>query len=204
MGRKRKPYHYDSDSTPFSRRLQRSLDNPLRLLHRSASAFFVLGSAGKVYTVTLSATPTCDCPDPTTPCKHILFVYIRVLSLPQNDPCLQSYNLLPCQLTRLLSAEVSDEAVAGASIRRRFRELYRRRRDERKRSEKVGDGSTCHVCLGEMGVGGVRLVACGACRGRIIRWRDGDGGDDKYIDLSAYVSEDEDDSEYECMAHGAR
>ncbi|KAI3687755.1 hypothetical protein L1987_81457 [Smallanthus sonchifolius] len=110
-----------SDSTPlsehFTGRLLRSLENPLRLLHRSNADFFILGATGNVYTVTLSTTPTYSCPDPTTPCKHILFLYIRVLSFSLDEPCLRRHTLRTCELTRLLSAEVSDEAVAGASVR---------------------------------------------------------------------------------------
>ncbi|KAI3976778.1 hypothetical protein MKX01_008636 [Papaver californicum] len=45
----------------------------LRLLHRSAAYFFILGSTGNVYTVRLSRTPSCNCPDSAFPCKHILF-----------------------------------------------------------------------------------------------------------------------------------
>ncbi|KAI3823504.1 hypothetical protein L1987_04942 [Smallanthus sonchifolius] len=178
-----------------------------RLLHRSNSHFFILGTTGNVYTVTLSATPTCTCPDSTIPCKHILFLYTRVLSLSLSDPCLRRRTLRPCQLTRLLSAKVSGEAVAGAPVRRRFLELYRRRNGN-KLSVHVEDGSTCPVCLEELGVGGRRVVACATCKNPVhvgclmnwkskrsrtcvicrARWRD-TSQEDKYINLSDYLCE---------------
>ncbi|KVH90333.1 hypothetical protein Ccrd_007656 [Cynara cardunculus var. scolymus] len=194
----------------FTERLIRSLEHRIRLLHRSNSHFFILGATGNVYTVTLSAAPSCNCPDPTTPCKHILFLYIRVLSLSPDDPCLRTRTLRPCQLTRLLSAPVSSETVAGAAIRQRFHELYLRRIATTPPVITVEDNSTCPICLEEMGVGGRRLVACATCKNPIheeclmawknrrsrtcvicrARWRNIDE-EDRYINLSAYVSEDD-------------
>lgn len=118
------PYSHPSEA--FTGRLLRSLENPLRLLHRSNSLFFILGATGNVYTVTLTTTPTCTCPDSTIPCKHILFVYIRVLSLPLHDPCIQQKTLPSCKLTGLLSAPTASEALAGEAVRRRFHEMYER------------------------------------------------------------------------------
>ncbi|XP_076891282.1 uncharacterized protein LOC143542614 [Bidens hawaiensis] len=181
-------------------------ETPLRLLHRSNSTFFILGTTRNVYTT----TPACTCPDPTTPCKHILFLYVHVLSLSTNDPCLHRRTLRPCQLTRLLSAKVSVEAIASAPIRQRFHELYRRWK-ARKSLVHVEDGSKCPVCLEELGVGCRRVVACGACKNPIhavcltawkskrsrtcvicrARWRES-RQEDKYINLSDYVGEEYD------------
>ncbi|KAG8925951.1 hypothetical protein FRC01_009509 [Tulasnella sp. 417] len=46
--------------------------------------FKVLGSTGNVYTVTIDKLPSCDCPDASkgNHCKHILFVFLKVLSVP--------------------------------------------------------------------------------------------------------------------------
>ncbi|KAI3706799.1 hypothetical protein L6452_24772 [Arctium lappa] len=192
---------------------QPSLDHRLRLLHRSNSHFFILGATANVYTVTLSATPSCTCPHPTahSPCKHILFLYIRVLSLSLHDPCLRRRTLRPCQLARLLSAPVSCQTVAGPAIRQRFHELYLRRIATKPPVVTVEDDSMCPVCLEEMGVeDGRRLVACATCKNPIheeclmawkrrrtrtcvicrARWR-GIGEEERYINLSAYVSEDD-------------
>ncbi|MFS7889808.1 putative transferase transcription factor C2H2 family [Helianthus anomalus] len=181
----------------------------IRLLHRSNATFFILGTTGNVYTVTLATTPTCTCPDPTVPCKHIHFLYVHVFSLPLNNPCLHRRTLRPCQLTRLLSTKISNEAVASAPIRRRFHELYRRSNGG-KLLVHVEDGSTCPVCLEEFRVGRWRVVACGACKNPIhvvcltawkskssrtcvicrARWRE-TKQEDKYLNLSAYVGEDD-------------
>ncbi len=49
--------------------------------------FKVLGSTGNVYTVRIAQLPTCDCPDGTkgNHCKHILFVFTRVLGVNDNS-----------------------------------------------------------------------------------------------------------------------
>src|SRR5262245_21640594 len=97
------PDHHRFEPTqPLAERVIRALRHRLRLLHRSDSTFFVLGATGNVYTVSLSATPSCTCPDRTTPCKHILFVFIRVLGVPLDDSSLWRRTLRPCQLHRLL------------------------------------------------------------------------------------------------------
>ncbi|KAG4392134.1 hypothetical protein GLYMA_04G084500v4 [Glycine max] len=113
------PYHYHhhprfKPSQPISDRIVRALRHRLRLLHRSGSTFFILGATGNVYTVTLSSSPSCTCPDRTTPCKHILFVLIRVLGVSLDDVCLRRRTPRPCQLQRLLGTPTLPEAVAGA------------------------------------------------------------------------------------------
>lgn len=197
---------------PISDRIVRALRHRLRLLHRSNSTFFIFGATGNVYTVTLSSTPSCTCPDRTTPCKHILFVLIRVLGLSLDDRCLRRRNLLPCQLQRLLSMPTLPEAVAGCTLRQRFHQLFFDGRDKGRKIE-MEEGATCPICLEEMGKG-EKLVACGTCRNGIheeclIRWKRSKGRrsascvicrarwrdrmeQDKYVNLSAYVSEDDD------------
>ncbi|KAL4579458.1 hypothetical protein LXL04_015606 [Taraxacum kok-saghyz] len=156
---------------PLTDRVLRALENRLRLIHRSNNHFSILGATGNVYTVTLSASPSCTCPDSTTPCKHILFVYIRLLSVSLDDPCLWRRALRPCQLNRLLSAPVSSDAVAGAAIRQRYKELYLHRATtntgEVAPPVQVEEGSTCPVCLEEMGTGDRKLVACESCKNPI-------------------------------------
>jgi hypothetical protein len=50
----------------------------------------VLGSVGNVYDVVIDRQPSCTCPDFEKsfngPCKHLLFVMVRVLKQPLNSP----------------------------------------------------------------------------------------------------------------------
>ncbi|KAK7282976.1 hypothetical protein RIF29_12135 [Crotalaria pallida] len=201
-------------SQPISDRIVRALRHHLRLLHRTGSTFFILGATGNVYTVTLTSAPSCTCPDRTTPCKHILFVFIRVLGVSLDDVCLRRRTLRPCQLQRVLAMPTLPETVAGGTLRQRFHQLFLDggKGESAGPSIEMEDGAMCPVCLEEM-VREEKLVACGTChnpiheeclvrwkrtRGRrsascVIcraRWRD-KTEQDKYVNLSAFVSEDD-------------
>ncbi|XP_052171094.1 uncharacterized protein LOC127787206 [Diospyros lotus] len=195
-------------------RIIRAIHHRLLLLHRGGSEFFVLGVTGNVYTVSLSAAPSCTCPDPTTPCKHILFVLIRVLGVSLDDACLRRRTLRPCQLNRLLATPSSPETLADAYVRERFHQLFSqaRRGSNLRPPVEIEEGSACPVCLDEFG-SGEAVVACGTCRNPIhepclqtwkrssrrrsatcvicrARWRNWSDRD-SYLNLSAYVGEDE-------------
>ncbi|KAJ1627610.1 hypothetical protein T492DRAFT_173711 [Pavlovales sp. CCMP2436] len=59
------------------------------------SYFEVMGSTGVVYRVTLDAQPSCDCPDESGhSCKHLLWVYLRVLGVGRASSNLQQRALL--------------------------------------------------------------------------------------------------------------
>ncbi|KAL3498501.1 hypothetical protein ACH5RR_041233 [Cinchona calisaya] len=200
---------------PLAERVIRALRHRLRLLHRSdESTFFVLGVTGNVYTVNLSAAPSCTCPDRTTPCKHILFVFIRVLGVSLDDSCLWRRTLRPCQLNRLLSLPASTEALAGNAVRKMFHQLFFQAGPSTSSGPhvEIEGGTSCPVCLEEMGKG-EKIVACGTCRNPIheeclrawkkssrrrstscvlcrARWRN-TADQENYLNLSAYISEDE-------------
>ncbi|XP_010249556.1 PREDICTED: uncharacterized protein LOC104592084 [Nelumbo nucifera] len=198
---------------PIADRIARAFRHPLQLLHRSDDKFFILGATCNVYTVTLSTTPSCTCPDRTIPCKHILFVFLRVLGMSVDDSCLRRRTLRPCQLSRLLGTPTSPESLAGAHLRERFHQLFSQaRRDPPRRVTGLEDGATCPICLEEMGIED-RLVACGTCRNPLheecfhtwkrsrgrraancvicrARWRER-ADQERYLNLGAYVTGDE-------------
>lgn len=204
---------------PVSDRVARALHHDLRLLHRSDSVFFVLGATANVYTVNLSPSPSsCTCPDRITPCKHILFVLIRVLGVsPDDTRLLRRRTLRPCQLNRLLKTCTLPEAMAGAGLRERFRQLFFRARND---NETDDEGRICPVCLDEMRKDNKeeRLVACETCKNWIhedcwVRWKK--SGDQRgapscvicrarwrdrtdqeaYLNLSAFVGQKEEEEE---------
>ncbi|CAH9106297.1 unnamed protein product [Cuscuta epithymum] len=194
-------------------RIIRALRHPLRLLHRSDALFFVLGATANVYTVNLGgATIHCTCPDPTAPCKHILFVMIRVLGLELHDPCIWRKSLPPQQLNRLLGLPTSADAVAGTKLREKFHQLFSRER-LRHPVMVIPEGAACPVCLEEIEREERRVAACGTCKNPIheeclqawrkqskprrsfscvlcrARWRDVRAANPGlYLNLSNYVS----------------
>lgn len=77
-------------------------------------------------------------------------------------------------------------------VRDRFLEKF----NERKLSVSVEDGCKCMLCLEVMGVDGLRVVKCATCKNPVHEkclWRVVGKRDDEYINLSAYVSYDDDD-----------
>lgn len=180
-------------------RIIRALQHHLRLLHRAGPEFFVLGATGNVYMVTLAAAPACTCPDPSVPCKHILFVLLRVLGLSLDEACVWRQSLRPCQVARLVAAPTCAEAdvVAGPRARERFHQLWSARaaakaeesRRRRRRDDQVAaagasgrlDGAACPVCLEEMSPPGAAaaaamLLTCATCRNSVhgecfARWK---------------------------------
>jgi len=72
----------------------------------------VLGNTGNAYTVTISQAPSCTCPDSRkgNVCKHRLFVLLRVLRRPRDDPVVWQKALLSSELQELLGSL----AAAGA------------------------------------------------------------------------------------------
>ncbi|XAR69294.1 Mitogen-activated protein kinase kinase kinase [Bertholletia excelsa] len=204
---------------PVADRILRALRHRLRLLHRSDSDFFILGATGNVYTVTLSLTPSCSCPDRTTPCKHIFFVFIKVLNVPLDDACLRRRTLRPCQLSRLLSTPSSPETLAGPNVRQIFHQLFlQARRENLPAPLEIEDGTMCPVCLDELRAE-EKLVSCSTCRNLVheeclltwkrasrrrsvtcvicrARWRNR-VEQEAYLNLSAYVNEEDDVAEGE-------
>ncbi|KAI3882258.1 hypothetical protein MKX03_009578 [Papaver bracteatum] len=147
-------------------RVRKALHESIRLLHRSEGKFFVLAATGNVYTVTLSTTPVCrcNCPDGVVPCKHILFVFLRVLGISQNDCRLCRKRLKPCQLADLLKLPSSARTLADAYTRDKFRHLYTTAKVKVGLPPSIGNGLLCAICHAKWHLlGDHEMVKCGSC-----------------------------------------
>eukprot|EP00850_Spirogloea_muscicola_P000770 SM000003S11015 [mRNA] locus=s3:290395:294938:- [translate_table: standard] len=115
-----------SPSKATEERIARAYAHRLYLIDRQAAAcghdsvptscdFHVLGSTGNVYTVTISRMPRCTCPDNArgNVCKHLLFVMLRVLKVPQDNPCIWQKALLADEVASLLLNNDSSAELAG-------------------------------------------------------------------------------------------
>ncbi|CCA66831.1 hypothetical protein PIIN_00593 [Serendipita indica DSM 11827] len=135
--------------------------------------FKVLGSTGNVYTVTIAQLPTCDCPDGAkgNHCKHILFVFTRVLGVSELSGLYYQKALLTSELeqifaqappsptstasSRVVSAYSKAAGKAGATI-------------ETPETGRKVDGEDCPICYEEMEGKTeqdlARIVFCGTCQ----------------------------------------
>ncbi|KIL64334.1 hypothetical protein M378DRAFT_186759 [Amanita muscaria Koide BX008] len=81
--------------------------------------FSVLGSTGNVYTVVIDQMPRCNCPDALkgNHCKHILFIFLKVLRVPNESPHWYQKALLSSELEEIFSqAPLAPNCVAHAHV----------------------------------------------------------------------------------------
>ncbi|MCL7029097.1 hypothetical protein MKW94_008879 [Papaver nudicaule] len=106
-------------------RINKALCGKMRIHSRSKCVFFVLAETCNVYNVTVSTSPSsrCNCPDNIVRCKHILFVFLRVLGVSQEDCRIWRKSLLPCELTKLHNIPTPVHTLAGARVRHEFERL---------------------------------------------------------------------------------
>lgn len=97
-----------------------------------SETFAVMGVNGNVYKCVISTKPSCDCPDFTKrvgtpghgPCKHLIFVFIRVLKLKEDDPIWWQAGLLSEEVSEALRSETrvtSTDVLADDAVRRQYR-----------------------------------------------------------------------------------
>lgn len=71
--------------------------------------FAVFGLTGSVYNVVISHVPSCTCEDfrraHASPCKHIMFVLIKVLKVPQNSYLVYQQAFLSRELRQIFAAD---------------------------------------------------------------------------------------------------
>lgn len=83
--------------------------------------FTVLGSTGNVYKVKIDKHPNCDCPDHMKGnlCKHILFVFLKVLRTPRDSYIICQRALLQHELQEVFSQapKRNDRVRASAAVR---------------------------------------------------------------------------------------
>ncbi|GBE90195.1 hypothetical protein SCP_1900440 [Sparassis crispa] len=85
--------------------------------------FSVLGSTGNVYTVVIGKKPSCSCPDAQkgNHCKHILFIFLKVLQVTQASGHWYQKALLTSELEDIFAhAPPAPTATANARIREAY------------------------------------------------------------------------------------
>eukprot|EP01135_Chromosphaera_perkinsii_P004479 Nk52_evm3s284 gene=Nk52_evmTU3s284 len=110
-------------------RMSRALGQKMYLVARNKDhdlmeKFSILGSTGNVYTVCIDKIPNCDCPDfgKGHTCKHILFVFLKVLKQAQTSSYIYQLALLEKELVEIFTSAPPDptSAWACAEARRAF------------------------------------------------------------------------------------
>ncbi|KAH8099574.1 hypothetical protein BXZ70DRAFT_894818 [Cristinia sonorae] len=82
--------------------------------------FAMQGSTGNVYTVIIDKKPSCNCPDALkgNHCKHILFIFLKVLQVTQASGYWYQKALLTSELEEIFAnAPLAPAALANARVR---------------------------------------------------------------------------------------
>ncbi|KAN0125069.1 hypothetical protein V8E52_001621, partial [Russula decolorans] len=132
--------------------------------------FKVLGSTGNVYTVLIGRLPSCDCPDAArgNHCKHILFIFLKVLQVPQSSGLWYQKALLASELQSIFAnARQAPNDLAHDNVREAYERAMGKApeltpSDSRRRIP--GPEDSCPICYECMhGVSQDKLVFCEEC-----------------------------------------
>ncbi|KAH9982583.1 hypothetical protein BGW80DRAFT_34021 [Lactifluus volemus] len=133
--------------------------------------FKVLGSTGNVYTVVISKFPSCDCPDASrgNHCKHILFIFLKVLQVSQSSGLWYQKALLASELQAIFAN--APQAPNAALAHERVRNAYAHATGEAPISGSSaptrripGPEDSCPICYESMhDISQERLVFCEEC-----------------------------------------
>jgi len=157
-------------------RMERAKSQRLFLIKREGTSFVVLGSVGNVYDVEIGQIPTCTCPDFGNGhlCKHIFFIYLRVLRVPEDSPHIYQKALLSTEVAEILDnapADPRDKIFASKNVLQKYKESQGE--DEAVEVEKKDkrlpwEGEDCPICYEEMDAKQEKLVWCEEGCGRNI------------------------------------
>jgi hypothetical protein len=119
----------------------------------------VLGATGNVYDVALAELPRCSCMDfrfrgRAARCKHILFVLLRVLGAPRDDPvagCVAPRRIPAERLAALLAEPAHRAAAAAPHIVARYEALVRGEAVAELPARAIDeDTNVCAICYEEL------------------------------------------------------
>ena len=127
--------------------------------------FSIMGSKGNVYTVTISQSPKCTCPDYKLNhkrCKHIFFVLIRIMNLEveyaeqtdySEEELLDMYDNIPEITKALMASDMIMEKYEEE--KKNFNADYNNEKIEKKETK----NEICPICMDPLD-NGKQLVYC--------------------------------------------
>ncbi|PVG02621.1 hypothetical protein CPB86DRAFT_780032 [Serendipita vermifera] len=135
--------------------------------------FKVLGSTGNVYTVTIKDIPTCNCPDflKGNHCKHIIFVFLKILDVRERSHYYYQKALLTSELEDIFArAPPAPNSLVGQRVLDAYDQAIGRKPSSSLAEPPMRsvEGQNCPICYEEMGVqnekGPNSIIFCKICR----------------------------------------
>lgn len=124
--------------------------------------FIVTGSTGYVYTVNIDQNPRCNCPDwkkhDGNPCKHTMFVFLRVLGVSKNSYLWYQKCLVSDELRQIFANARPDPATSNPSLRSAYLKATNGIKSEYKQEKSMQEnvkrripqkGDLCPICYEE-------------------------------------------------------
>jgi hypothetical protein len=146
-------------------RIQRALSQRLYLISQKDLSvdgnlrrdYAVLGSTGNVYDVTISRQCTCTCPDSVNLCKHILFVFLRVLKVHPHSHVVYQNALLQSELASIFASKANhDDVIAKKEVQKAYNKSLGITVDDELNNDinngipTLEEGAECPICFEEM------------------------------------------------------
>jgi len=143
-----------------------------------------MGSIGNIYEVTISHIPQCTCPDfqkNDNVCKHILFVYLKVLKVPRGSETIYQKALISSELEEIFNSSPKDPkgCWADKTVRDKYNEIMGKTDDNNNNNTTTENNENgvkqkipekddfCPICYEEMTTNEA-LVYCKASCGNSI------------------------------------
>ncbi|CAB5209683.1 unnamed protein product [Rhizophagus irregularis] len=111
--------------------------------------FVIVGPTGNVYTVTIAHLPDCTCPDFMKGfiCKHIFFVYLKVLGVNRDSTLIYQKALLSKELRSIFTnARPSPTVMALRKIRDRYKTFTSSNVNENENEKRRPIEGNCPIC----------------------------------------------------------
>lgn len=123
-----------------------------------SETFTCLGSTGNVYDVKIAQIPSCTCPDyeKGNLCKHIFFVYLKVLKLDQSrDTVYYQRALLESELDYIFNEQKSADKrnleltgiMANEKVIKKLKEIKEGKEFDPMEQKEIGSDEECLVCF---------------------------------------------------------
>eukprot|EP01119_Soliformovum_irregulare_P019655 TRINITY_DN6274_c0_g1_i1.p1 TRINITY_DN6274_c0_g1~~TRINITY_DN6274_c0_g1_i1.p1 ORF type:complete len:493 (-),score=106.67 TRINITY_DN6274_c0_g1_i1:1-1326(-) len=151
-----------SRSKATSDRINRALSQRMYLASREEISeterhFAVLGSVGNIYTVVITDLPHCSCPDFERGhlCKHILFVYLKVLRVDPSSSIIYQKGLLPSEIKFIFENAPKDPTktvMANSKVQKAYNSMTQAEETEEvdENLRKNVEGEDCAICYETM------------------------------------------------------
>jgi len=137
--------------------------------------FIVMGTIGNVYNVTIGPKLKCTCPDFQNGnlCKHILFVFLKVLRVPANSSSIYQQALLSSELKTIFDNAPKDPTatvLASLDARQKYAQITGDKVEDMNINvveRKSANGEDCPICYEAMHET-EQLVYCKSSCGKVV------------------------------------